>query len=312
MSERQARIKRKNEPQQEVKKKKGSIAGNVIITIIVIAFLGLGLYAIKDKLPKPAPKPTTVSKLAKGMDMSVEDFLKEYGLDGDETVTKDTLQEDFESKLTVANYAKYIGKTVAELASENGLAEDIDENALWTEAQAEYEMISHFLQKQNEELEEGEEPATFEDYLKGIGVPEDLWQFITEDKSRKFAEDFISGLTVAKYAEYTGKTVAEILKDNGIKENLPEDTLWKEAQQYETMGHFVQRLNAESGENTSFKDFMAESGIPEDLLPLITEDTTYKDAIEMIQSYEAAGSEQEQTEAEGEPEAETETETDGE
>jgi len=310
MSERQARIKRKNEPQQEVKKKKGSIAGNVIITIIVIAFLGLGLYAIKDKLPKPAPKPTTVSKLAKGMDMSVEDFLKEYGLDGDETVTADTLQEDFEGKLTVANYAKYIGKTVADLLSENGIVDGIDETMLWTDAKEQYEMIGHFLQKQNEELGEGEEPATLEDYLNGIGVPEDLWQFITEDQSRKFAEDFISELTVAKYAEYKGQTVAELLKDKGIKEKLDETMLWSEAQQYETMGHFVQRMNAESGEDKSFKDFMAESGIAEALLPQITEDTTYKDAIEMIQSYEEAASEQEPTEAEGEPA--TKTETDGE
>ncbi len=309
MSERQARIKRKNEPQQEVKKKKSSITGNVIITIIVIAFLGLGLYAIKDKLPKPAPKPVTVSKLAKEQDMSVEDFLKEYGLDGDETVTADTLQEDFEGKLTVANYAKYIGKTVADLLSENGIAEGVDETMLWTDAQ-QYEMISHFLQKQNEELGEGEEPATFEDYLNGIGVPEDLWQFITEDKSRKFAEDFISELTVAKYAEYKGQTVAELLKDKGIKEKLDETMLWTEAQQYETMGHFVQRMNAKSGEDKSFTDFMAESGIPEELLPQITEDATYKDVIEMIQSHEAENSEQEQTEADGE--SATETETDGE
>ena len=48
----------------------------VIITIIIIAFLGLGYYAIKDKLPKPDPKPVTVETLAEDKGMSVEHALE--------------------------------------------------------------------------------------------------------------------------------------------------------------------------------------------------------------------------------------------
>ena len=233
MSEKQARIKRKNEPQQEIKKKKGSIWGNVIAAIVVIAFLGLGYYAIKDKLPKPPEKPVTVAKLAKEKDMSVEDFIAEYGLDA-EQVNKDTTETDFENMLSVANYAKYNGQTVDAWLEENGIK-------------------------------------------------------ITDENS----------------------------KDGKFDETM----LWTDALQYETMGHLVKRQNEETGEEKTFEEFMADNGIPEELLTVITEDTTLKDA-QAVLSELAAAQEQLQAEEGGEeggetaeapaeevPEAEAETET---
>ena len=303
MSERQARIKRKNEPQQEVtKKRKGSIAGNVIITIIIIAFLGLGYYAIKDKLPKPDPKPVTVETLAEDKGMSVEDFIKEYGLGED--VTKDTSEDEFLSKLTVENYAKYKGQTVEELLEENGIKGEIDPAISWTEAK-QYETIGHYLQQQSDE---NGEAKSLEAFLSESGVPEDLWQFITEDKTLKEAEDFVSKLTVEEYAKYKGQTVSEWLKENGIKEKLDGSTPWTEAAQYETVGHYLQKMNEESGEEKTLEAFLTESGVPEAILKDITEDTTMKAVGEMWQNYEA-----ETAETEDGASAESETqETEGE
>ncbi len=233
MSEKQARIKRKSEPQQETKKKKGSIWGNVIVTVVVIAFLGLGYYAIKDKLPKPPEKPVTVAKLAKEKDMSVEDFIAEYELDASQ-VNKDTTEADFENMLSVANYAKYNGQTTDEWLTENGIK-------------------------------------------------------ITDENS----------------------------KDGKFDETM----LWSDAMQYETMGHLVKRQNEETGEEKTFEEFMQENGIPEELLTVITEDTTIKDAQAVLSELAAAqeqarneegseeGGETAEETAENAPEAETETET---
>ena len=233
MSEKQARIKRKNEPQSEEKKQKGSIWGNVIVAVIVIAFLGLGYYAIKDKLPKPPAKPVTVAKLAKEKGMSVDELIAEYGLDASQ-VNKDTTREDFENMLSVANYAKYNGKTTEEWLEENGI---------------------------------------------------------------------------------------KLTDENSTDGKFDETMLWTEAMQYETMGHLVKRQNEESGEEKTFEEFMSESGIPEELLTVITEETTLKDA-QAILSELAEAQQQEETaaqeeaadgaEAETENESETETKTEGE
>lgn len=164
MSERQARQKRKNVPQTEVKKQKGAWVMNTVITVIVIAFLCLAGYALRDDiksiLPERPEKEKTVSDLAKERDMSVEDFLAEYGLDSGE-VTKKTTESEIMSKLTVANYAKYEGKTADELLEQYGI-ETADYDMLWQDA---YELMP--MSKYAESM-----GTTFEDLKEQAGLPD--------------------------------------------------------------------------------------------------------------------------------------------
>lgn len=135
MSERQARLNRKEKPQEKPEQKSGSVLANVIITIIILAFLGLGGYAMKDKikaiLPEKPEKVPTVSDMAKERDMSVEEFLAEYGLS--DKITKDSTEQDLLGEFTVANYAKYQDKTAEDLLSEYGI-EGATEDMLWQDA----------------------------------------------------------------------------------------------------------------------------------------------------------------------------------
>ena len=171
MSEKQARQKRKNEPQAEIKKQKSAWVSNTIITVVVIAFLGLAGYALKDNikaiLPERPEKEQTVSDLAKERDMSVDEFLAEYGLDDGE-VTKDTTKSEVESKLTVANYAKYNDQTTEELLEQYGI-ENADEDMLWQDA---YGLMP--MSKYAESM-----GTTFEELKGQIGLPDEVTEKTT-------------------------------------------------------------------------------------------------------------------------------------
>lgn len=134
MSERQARLNRKSKPEQPPEKK-GSVLANIIITVVILAFLGLGGYATKDKikalLPEKPEKVPTVSDMAKERDMSVEEFLAEYGLS--DKITKDSTEQDLLGEFTVANYAKYQDKTTEDLLGEYGI-EGASGEMLWQDA----------------------------------------------------------------------------------------------------------------------------------------------------------------------------------
>ncbi|MCR4693476.1 MAG: hypothetical protein K5664_06305 [Firmicutes bacterium] len=193
MSEKQARQKRKSEPQTEIKKKKSAWVSNTVITVIVIAFLGLAGYALKDNiksiLPERPEKEQTVSDLAKARDMSVDEFLAEYGLDGGE-VTEKTTESEIMSKLTVANYAKYNDQTTEELLEQYGI-ESADENMLWQEA---YGLMP--MSKYAETM-----GMTFDDLKSQAGMPEE----ITEKTTLKEAEEIMSQQTEEETAEETAE-----------------------------------------------------------------------------------------------------------
>ena len=195
MSEKQARLKRKSEPQQEVKKQKKSIWGNVIITVVIVVFLGLAGYALKDNiksiLPEKPEKEKTVSDLAKDKDMSVEDFIAEFGLENDE-VTKDTTETDLMSKFTLANYAKYMGQTTEELKAMYGL-EAIDENMLWQEA-TQYMPMAYYAQNMG---------LSFDELKEQAGLPDE----ITKETTLKEAEEIMAAQAEAEQsADDTAET----------------------------------------------------------------------------------------------------------
>jgi len=171
MSEKQARQKRKNAPQTEVKKQKGTWVMNTVITVIVVVFLCLAGYALKDNikavLPERPEKEKTVSDLAKERDMSVDDFLAEYGLDSEE-VTKKTTESEIMSKLTVENYAKYEGKTADELLEEYGI-ESADKDMLWSDA---YELMPMSKYAENMGM-------TFDDLKTQANLPDEVTEKTT-------------------------------------------------------------------------------------------------------------------------------------
>lgn len=180
MSEKQARQKRKNAPQKEEKKQKSPWLLNTLTAVIVVAFLCLAGYALKDNikavLPERPEKEKTVSDLAKERDMSVEDFLAEYGLDSGE-VTKKTTESEIMGKLTVENYAKYNGQTADELLEQYGI-EKADEKMLWQEA---YELMP--MLKYAESM-----GTTFEELKEQAGLPDEVTERTTLAEVKEIME----------------------------------------------------------------------------------------------------------------------------
>lgn len=193
MSEKQARIKRKNEPQAEAKKQKKSVWGNVIITVVILAFLGLAGYALKDNikaiLPEKPEKEQTVADLAKARDMSVEEFISEFGLDSEE-VTKDTTESEAVNKLTVANYAKFNNQTKEELLEQYGI-ESADDDMLWQDA---YGLMP--MSKYAETM-----GITFDELKSQAGLPDE----VTEKTTLAEVEEIMS----QKAEEETAQSDAE-------------------------------------------------------------------------------------------------------
>lgn len=197
MSERQARLNRKAEPEKKQEKKKGSALANLIITVVILAFLGLGGYALKDKIkamiPEKPEKVPTVSDMAKERDMSVEEFLAEFGLDGAQ-VTKDSTEQDLLSFFTVANYAKFEGKTTDELLAEYGI-EGVTDDMLWQEA-FQFVPMSKYAEMMG---------TTFEDMKTQSGLPET----ITEATTLKEAQEIMAEAQPAETEEPEAAAEAE-------------------------------------------------------------------------------------------------------
>lgn len=192
MSEKQARIKRKSEPEKMEEKKSGSALFNWITAIVIIAFLGLGGYAVKDNikalLPERPEKEATVSDLAKDRDMTVEEFIEEYGLSAD-GVTGKTTESEVVSKLTVANYAKYTEKEKDELLAEYGI-ESADSDMLWQEAYLLMPM-SKYAENIGMTFDDLKEQAGFPDKITGkttLGDAEKILQELQAQTEEDTAE----------------------------------------------------------------------------------------------------------------------------
>lgn len=145
MSERQAKLKRKNEA-CEVKKKKRSpleVVTNIILVLLILAVLGVGGWAVYNKLSQaPANDDQAVTDNVQDSDTTVptiaeyaategkevDEFLAEYGLSSEDGVTEDMLITDIVDKLTLANYAKLMGTDTAALKESMGLGEDYSDD----------------------------------------------------------------------------------------------------------------------------------------------------------------------------------------
>ena len=145
MSERKAKLKRKNEV-LEAPKKKVDVANlifNIVIVVLILALLGVGVWAAYNKL-KPAPQqnvteqmdmtteqeqpaaPETIGDHLAQNGLTLDEFLTTYELTGVEGITEESLMSDVVRNMTLANFAKFNGTDVQSL----GLGEQYTEDTL--------------------------------------------------------------------------------------------------------------------------------------------------------------------------------------
>lgn len=168
MSERQAKLKRKNEVSEVKKTKKrtkGEIITNVIIVAAVVAVLGLGGWAIASKYmvndtqnnqqneqttddASQQQTVPTVGEYAETLGMSAEDFMKEYGLEGNDAVTVDTDMETASQQMTFANYAKMSGTDTAGMRESMGLDNSVTDDMPMSEV---YQIMAEKMGNTGEE-----------------------------------------------------------------------------------------------------------------------------------------------------------------
>ena len=132
MSERQAKLKRQNavEEVKENKKSKKDIMMNIVIAVIVVVVFSLGVVAIlgnQNKKEEQLPVTTettgdgnveTLRDYAESIGMTAEDFIKEYGLEGNPGITPDTDLYNTFGNMTVENFAKAHSRPLESILAE--------------------------------------------------------------------------------------------------------------------------------------------------------------------------------------------------
>lgn len=107
-------------------------AMNAIIAVLIIAVLALAVVAVTPKFKakydekkqeEQANLPDTISKRADEKNMSVEDFISEYGITGD-NLSGETMMSDVIPKMTIENYAKLTDTTADDYIAQNNLPAD--------------------------------------------------------------------------------------------------------------------------------------------------------------------------------------------
>jgi len=146
MSERQAKRNKKiaeTVGEVKVKKNKSSVLFNVIVTLLVLAVLGLAVYAVgtkyadkfaAQKAQEAATETTTVADFIAEKGISFDEFKTEYGIEDAEDVTEETDMNYVAGKLSLENYAKYSDMTLEDLKAQYGLGEDVAADTTWADA----------------------------------------------------------------------------------------------------------------------------------------------------------------------------------
>lgn len=115
---------------------------NAVIVIVVLAVLGLGIYAVYGKLSvnienkaiEEGTSETTVRYAANLASMTVDEYLAQYGLADSDLNGKSTQTEMIE-KMNVENFAKFNGQETEAFLAEYGLTDKATPDMLWTEAE---------------------------------------------------------------------------------------------------------------------------------------------------------------------------------
>lgn len=176
MSERQAKLKRKNEKTEEQhhskKRSKGEIITNVVIGVTIAACLGLGGWAIADKHMTKAQQTVsqdqtadtqqdastqqvpTIEEYAQSMGMTGEDFIKEYGLDQSGQDISPSMEMTLATEyMTLGNYAKLQGQDVETVKQSMGLEDSgYNEDTMMSEVLADMQTSAGTADEQQTEI----------------------------------------------------------------------------------------------------------------------------------------------------------------
>ena len=170
MSERQAKKARKIQTTEQAaskKKSKGDIITNSIITVAIIAVLGLGTWAVYNEYKGQSTATAgdiveqtsqTVDEYAASVGMTTEDFIAEYGLDP-EVVTGDMDIAMAQEQMTLGNYAKMMGQDTQAVIESFGIENNYDENTLMSQVSADIQQAIMEEAAAAEATEETEEVA---------------------------------------------------------------------------------------------------------------------------------------------------------
>lgn len=186
MSEKRAKRERKESAQITAAKKKDKrkTAFDAAVALIIVVVLGMGVWACRDKISLGSGAGTetaeqqqteatvaTVAQIAESEGISAEEFLAKCGM-SDSGLTAESTQEEFYGKLTVANYASYVGKTTDELKAEYGI-ESVTDDALWQDAQ---------MQTPMSKVAEGYD-MTFEEFAEQNALPDTITADMTQGQA---------------------------------------------------------------------------------------------------------------------------------
>lgn len=143
MSERQAKKNRKEQPLKVVAKKKPDYLMNGILALVIIGFASLGTVAVVNEY-KANDGITTIKEYAKENDMTVDEFLSKYGLEGKEDVKPSMEVNEASALMPIDKYAEYSGTTVEELKAQSGWGDEVTNEMTITEAQ-DYTKIGNMI-----------------------------------------------------------------------------------------------------------------------------------------------------------------------
>lgn len=117
-------------------------AVNAVITLLIVGFLAVGVYAtygkisdgIKENRIEEGKEEATVSYLAKQANLDTESYLEQYGLTLGDTVTEDTTESEMLDNMTIENYASYNGQDAETFMQ--GLSESVTKDTVWKDFMA--------------------------------------------------------------------------------------------------------------------------------------------------------------------------------
>lgn len=191
---------------------------NVIIAVIIVAFVAVGAYAVYSKISSGITErkiengeaEATVGYLAKQQDMTVEDYLAQYGLTLGGDIDENTTQSDMLDSMTLEKYAEYSGQNADDIITKAGLSEQVTKDTLWGEVRVLMPVSSYYDEEQLNQIKQiygiGDEvtlDTKYEDFEK-----------IIEEKQAQMAE---------ATAEPEGETAGgEESNDEAVQESAAE------------------------------------------------------------------------------------------
>lgn len=140
MSERKAKKGRKEQVAANTPKKKSNVLFNVIVTLVILAVVALGVWAVYPTLNfggeviEDSLENQTLGAVAKERGTTAEEIIETYQL-GEYEFNEDSDIIEVTSKMTVENYAKFEGVTVDELKAQFKYTDDVTSDMTMEQAQ---------------------------------------------------------------------------------------------------------------------------------------------------------------------------------